>query len=103
MNNRHGTIVRTILQVLVYLNQCVALFGKTSFASSPVYQWISFILTIVITAISYWYNNDWTSAAKTASEVYDILKDGKVTKEEVTEFINKHKNKEGNNSLTNHK
>ncbi len=91
MNNKVGTILRTILQILVYINQCIALFAKTSFASSVVYQWISFILTVVITAITYWYNNDWTSAAKTAHEVLDILKDGKVTKEEVTEFVNKHK------------
>ncbi len=103
MNNRVGTIVRTILQILVYINQCVALFAKTSLSSSVAYQWISFALTVAITAISYWYNNDWTSAAKTAREVYDILKDGKVTKDEVAEFINKHKNKETVDSVTIHK
>lgn len=84
---KKGTIIRTIMQLLAYANQVIAIIGQTSFAKSDIYLWISVGLTIVVTGISYWYNNDWTGRAKMASKVYDILKDGKVTEEEVQNFV----------------
>lgn len=86
-----GTICRTILQIATYVNQVIALVGMTSFASSPVYQWITFGVTLVVTAVSYWYNNDWTNFAQLAGEILDMLSDGKITKKELEEFIQKHK------------
>lgn len=91
-----GTIIRTILQILAYANQLVAVSGRNTFASSPVYQWISLIVTVVITAIAYWFNNDWSKFAIMARDIFDMLKDGKITKEELSAFIEKHHNKEGN-------
>ena len=91
---RKGTLVRTILQILAYINQIVALIGQTTFASAVWYQWVSFVLTLVVTIISYWYNNDWTNFAKVSSEIFDMLKDGKITEDEVKNFLNNH-NKEG--------
>lgn len=91
-----GTILRTVLQILVYANQIVAVLGQTSFASSPVYQWITFGLTLVITAVSYWYNNDWTNGALLVRDLFDMLKDGKVTSEEIEEFIARHKKEKSN-------
>lgn len=92
-----GTIIRTIFQFLAYINQVVALLGQYNFfgfADNKVYQIVSLVLTIVVTAFSYWYTNDWTKAAQLADEVYNIVKDGKVTKEEVTEFVDKHRSTE---------
>lgn len=86
-----GTMVRTVLQVLIYINQFIAVLGSSSFASSPVYQWVSFIVTLVITGLTYWYNNDWTKAAQTSEEIFDMLKDGKITYEEMNKFIEDHK------------
>ena len=86
-----STIIRTILQILAYINQGLALFSSFSFAKDPVYQWISFGCTIAITVISYWYNNDWTKLAQMAGSVFDMLKDGKITKEELDDFMNKYK------------
>ena len=100
MNNKNikspkiGTIVRTILQVLAYANQAVALIGQTTFASAVWYQWVTFGLTVAITIISYWYNNDWTNFAKVSSEIFDMLKDGKITEDEVKKFVDNH-NKKG--------
>lgn len=100
MNNKNikspkiGTIVRTILQVLAYANQVVALIGQTTFASAVWYQWVTFGLTLAITIISYWYNNDWTNFAKVSSEIFDMLKDGKITEDEVKKFLDNH-NKKG--------
>ena len=87
-----GTIIRTILQVLTYINQIVAIvfqtIGKTD---NPVYLWVSVIITVIVTTITYWYNNDWSNLAKTTGEVFDMVKDGKITKEELDNFINNHK------------
>ena len=89
-----GTICRTILQIGAYINQLIACIGMTSFASSPVYQWISFGVTLVITIVSYWYNNNWTEFAHLAGDIFEMLKDGKITKEELDEFMKKHKKSE---------
>lgn len=82
-----GTILRTILQALAYVNQIVALIGQTSFASAEWYQWLSLGVTFVITAITWWYNNDITSAAQWGTKVLEALKDGKITEEEVKELL----------------
>lgn len=86
-----GTLIRTILQVLVYANQIVAAIGNTSFANNPVYQYVSLGITILITAFTYWYNNNWTSMASLGQDVYDMLKDGEITEEEMKAFLEKHK------------
>lgn len=92
---KKGTAVRTVLQILAYINQVVALAGLTfGFIDSIVYQWVTFILTFIITAISYWYNNDWSHLARTTGDLFDMAKDGKITTEEITEFM---KNKKGEN------
>lgn len=90
-----GTIIRTVLQILVYINQIVALIGNTTFAATPWYQWTSLIVTILITAITYWYNNDWSNGALLVRDIFDMVKDGKITKEEIDNFINAHKKEEG--------
>lgn len=90
-----GTILRTILLMLVYINQLVALIGSTVmvFAENPIYQWISLGLTIAITIVAYWYNNDWTNIAQITGEIFNMLKDGKITNEEICTFIDRHKTK----------
>lgn len=85
-----GTLCRTILQIAAYVNQVIAIFGQTTFASAMWYQIVTLLITIVITAITYWYNNDWSNIAILAREVFDMLEDKKITKEEIKEFIDKH-------------
>lgn len=85
-----GTIVRTVLLLLTWLNQALILIGGTPWAVTPLYLWLSLGSTILITAINYWYNNSWTDFAQMAEDIYHILKDGKVTKEELEEFILTH-------------
>lgn len=85
-----GTVIRTLLQFLVYINQGVALFSELPISNSSVYQWITAIITILITAIGYWYNNDWTKAARMARDIFDMVKDGTITEEEVSAFKKYH-------------
>lgn len=91
-----GTIFRTVMQFLAYVNQVVAVIGNTSFASAMWYQIITVVLTIVTTAVSYWYNNDWTNFAHLSSDVFEMLKDGQITEEELKEFKEKHKKNQNN-------
>lgn len=90
-----GTICRTVLLVLGWINQLVALIGYTTYASALWYQILSVVVTIVISLVTYWYNNDWSNTALLVRDVFDMLKDGKITKEEVEEFLSKHEKKEG--------
>lgn len=88
-----GTILRTVLQILAYANQIVAIFGSSSFASAEWYQWLSVGLTFAITIVTWWYNNDFTSAAQWGTRVLEALKDGKITEEEIKELLSKHDKK----------
>lgn len=78
-----GTIIRSVLLVCTIANQIVAALGSTSFASHPAYQVCSIILTVVMSAITAWKNNDFTYFAQLGSGVMHALKDGKITIEEV--------------------
>lgn len=89
-----GTILRTVLLILGWTNQLIAIIGSTTFATATWYQIASFVVTALISGITYWYNNDWTNLAIISREVFDMLKDGKLTKEELEDFMSKHDKKE---------
>ena len=82
-----GTLTRTILMVLAYANQIIAIFGASSFASAAWYQWLSLGITAAISFINAWQNNDFTYFAKLGTNVLDALEDGKVTEDEVKEIL----------------
>lgn len=84
-----GTIARTIALVLAFANQTVALIGSSGFASALWYQILSLVITIAAAGFSWWYNNDITKLAKIASAVFDAMKDGKISVEEVNELLKK--------------
>ena len=87
-----GTVLRTVLQILVYINQFIAVLGKVEgFADSMVYQIISVVVTLIVTAVSYWFNNNWSKAAQLAQDFCDAIKDGEITEEEAKELLAKYK------------
>lgn len=88
-----ATKLRTILQVLAYVNQFLIVLGTSPLGNSPVYQMVSLVIVIAITAVTYWYNNDWTGLAKVSTEIFDMLKDGSISNEEMNEFIESHSTK----------
>ena len=89
-----GTVLRTLALVLAIGNQVVAAIGATSFASSPVYQIISIVLTIITAATAAWKNNDFTYFAQLTTGLLRALKDGKIDEDEVKELLDKAQNKE---------
>lgn len=81
--------IRTVIQLLAYVNQVLILFADLPFAQSFAYQIVSLIVTIFITLLGYWYNNDWSNIARASSEVYDIIKDGTISTDEIQDYISK--------------
>lgn len=89
MKIKVSTIARIGALLVALANQCLALFGQDilPFTDNAVYQFITVILTITIAVINAWKNNDITPMARTAGKVFDALKDGKITEEEVKNLL----------------
>ena len=62
-----------------------------NFTEESVTDVVNIVISTVTIFYVFWENNSITSAAIICDDVYAILKDGKVTKEEMIDFINKHK------------
>lgn len=50
-------------------------------------EWVSLISVFVLAAWNAWKNNDFTFAAKVGTKVMNAIKDGKITEEEVKDFL----------------
>ena len=51
-------------------------------------EWVSLIVTFLLAAWNAWKNNDFTFAAKVGTKVMNAIKDGKITADEIEEFLN---------------
>ena len=50
-------------------------------------EWVSLISVFVLAAWNAWKNNDVTFAAKIGTKVMNAIKDGKITEDEVKDFL----------------
>ena len=89
MKIKVSTIVRIGALLIALANQCLALFGQDilPFTDNAVYQIITVVATVIVAIISAWKNNDITRLARTSGKVFDALKDGKITEEEVENLL----------------
>lgn len=89
MKIKVSTIARIGALIVALANQCLALFGGDyiPFIDNAVYQIITVVLTISVAVMNAWKNNDITPMARTAGKVFDALKDGKITEEEVKNLL----------------
>lgn len=89
MKIKVSTIARIGALLVALANQCLALFGRDilPFTDNAIYQIITVVLTITIAAVNAWKNNDITPMARIAGRVFDALKDGKITEEEVKNLL----------------
>lgn len=62
-----------------------------NFTEESVTDVVNIVINTATIFYVFWENNSITSAAIICDDVYTILKDGKITKEEMIDFINKHK------------
>ena len=61
-----GTKVRTILAVIMLINEALIRIGTVDFGddtSNLIYRWVSFIFLVLAYIASHWYNNDFTPIA----------------------------------------
>lgn len=93
-----GALCRTIFFYLTLANEIVAVIGRTTFAASPVYQWVSLALAAVSGVLAWWYNNDYSSFAKLAGQVLTFLQDGRLTEDEVKALL-KYPSENGDNEV----
>lgn len=83
------TIVRAVIYILTIANQIVALIGMTTYADAVWYQITSAVVTIVMSAVMAWKNNNFTYLAQLAGSVLDALRDGTITEDEVKGLLDK--------------
>ena len=84
-----GTIARIVALIVALINQFLVLFGQAAlpFTSELVYQIASYAVTVIVVVANAWYNNDFTVLARVAGSLFDAMKDGKVTPEEVEKLL----------------
>lgn len=51
------------------------------------WEWVSLISAFILAGWNAWKNNDFTFAAKVGTKVMNAIKDGKITADEVKEFL----------------
>ena len=51
------------------------------------WEWVSLISAFILAGWNAWKNNDFTFAAKIGTRVMNAIKDGKITADEVKDFL----------------
>lgn len=88
-----STILRSVLVGCIIANHIVAVLRATSFASQPAYQIGSIVLTIIMSVITVWKNNDFTYLAQLGSGIMHVLEDAEIVIEELKILLNERKRK----------
>lgn len=72
-----GTIVRTIMLVIVIINMILKACGKNiiNIDENQVLSVLEYIIEIAIIAVNWWKNNSFTENAKKADEFLKTLKE----------------------------
>lgn len=85
MKIKVSTIARIGALLVALANQCLAIWGRGElpFTENMTYQVITLAATVILAVINAWKNNDITKVALLAGKVFDSLKDGKITEEEI--------------------
>lgn len=61
-----GTKIRTILALIMLINEALIRIGTVDFGnetSNQIYRWVSFGFLVAAYVASHWYNNDYTPIA----------------------------------------
>lgn len=87
------TYVSAIMVLIVIINYVLTAMGKPiiNLGEETITYSVNTVLNLIFIGFSMWKNNSVTDNAIAADEVLYMLRDGKITKEELEEFINNHK------------
>lgn len=71
-NISKGTIVRTAVLLLAFINSGLALFGKSPLpvSNEELETWISFMFQVGASVVAWWYNNSFTKKAIEADKTF---------------------------------
>lgn len=83
------TVIATVLSILAFVNQVLAMFGKSPLPieNETVVQIVTAVFTLATWAYTWWHNNSITKEAQKADEVKDALKKKEITPDKVDEIL----------------
>ena len=85
----------SIVMILFLITNTISVYVSGSpiikFSEEQVTDAVNILLNVIFICYTFWKNQSFTSAALAADDVLTILKDGKVTREELEDFIAKYK------------
>ncbi len=88
MKTKIGTIARITALIVALINMVLAFFGESlPFTENTAYKVVSVVLLVVSALYAAWKNNDFTRLAKLVGALFDALKDGKITEDEVKNLL----------------
>lgn len=87
------TYVSIVMVILVAINQVLMVTGKPiiNCGEQQVTYWVNIVLNVVGIVYPAWKNNSLTEFAKICDTILFMLRDGSISKQELEEFIEKHK------------
>lgn len=90
------TYVSIIMMVISFINYGLMATGNPliNLGEQNITFAVNMVLGIVFIVYGVWKNNSVTEPAKMADEVLYMLRDGKISKEELETFVKEHKNPE---------
>lgn len=85
----------SIVMILFLITNTISVYVSGSpiikFSEEQVTDAVNILLNVIFIYYTFWKNQSFTSAALAADDVLTILKDGKVTRKELEDFIAKYK------------
>lgn len=85
----------SIVMILFLITNTISVYVSGSpiikFSEEQVTDAVNILLNVIFICYTFWKNQSFTSAALAADDVLTILKDGKVTRKELEDFIAKYK------------
>lgn len=87
------TYVSIVMVIIAIVNYALTAMGKPiiSLGEETITYAVNTVLNVVFIGFSMWKNNSVTENAIIADDVLYMLRDGKISKEELENFINEYK------------
>lgn len=91
-NIKISTYVSFVVIVLTIVNYILTAMGKpvVNISEGTLTAWVTVVIGILGIAYGWWKNQSVTKPAQVVDDVLAILKDGKITIDELNEFIAEH-------------
>lgn len=91
-NVQPHTYISIVMLVVVIANQCLTLMGQPliNLGEDQITFWVNTVLNLVGILYPAWKNQSFSSMAQYADTILYMLRDGKITTDELEEFIKKY-------------